>query len=229
MTLRPCLYVALDLETNLIYTNLIPAIFFDCKATYKTNWIVPVIDIHPDVLFVCPRRIKHLKCVSLYKSPAFQSRHRFLRFCLARAMFSITASLNAAMHVVSRSSSLVKINAGIKRNRLPDEKKSLIKQMSLNATYKQGLSFVKIWGFRLPFCYLCELCLWAAMWRLSGKRFINELQLRKLTKGEKGVENAVTRYFGGFILGQLWQGQLKKIFCTSKQLELLSEAPWVIK
>ena len=28
--LRPCLYVALE-------TNLIPAIFFDCKATYKTN------------------------------------------------------------------------------------------------------------------------------------------------------------------------------------------------
>ena len=35
MCVRPCLYVAL--ETNLIHTNLIPAIFFDCKATYKTN------------------------------------------------------------------------------------------------------------------------------------------------------------------------------------------------
>ena len=33
--LRPCLYVAL--ETNLIHTNFILAIFFDSKATYKTN------------------------------------------------------------------------------------------------------------------------------------------------------------------------------------------------
>ena len=69
-------------------------------------------------------------------------------------------------------------------------------------------------GFSASFLLLCEICLWEVFCCLSGKSFINELQLRTSTKDQIYCYLKYSRPY----LWTILTTTEKKTFCISTQL-----------